>query len=102
MQARLSTAAMELPGHQGTLLLPADQNGEWLSMVRFRTAAQLSAWMRSSSGITPIDRSPRPRRDVLDRVGGMLRPAVPVQVGAHGVESGANVGITCDAEQRGA
>jgi antibiotic biosynthesis monooxygenase (ABM) superfamily enzyme len=48
MQARLSAAAVELPGYEGTVLLPADQRGEWLSMVRFRTAFQLSEWMRSA------------------------------------------------------
>ena len=32
----------------------------------------------------------------------MLRPAVAVQVVAHGVESAADVGITGDAEQCGA
>ncbi len=48
MQARLSAAAVELPGYEGTILLPADERGEWLSMVRFRTAFQLSAWMRSA------------------------------------------------------
>ena len=48
MQMRLATAAVELPGYDGTVLLPADQHGEWLSMVRFRTAAQLSTWLRSA------------------------------------------------------
>ncbi|WP_137144277.1 antibiotic biosynthesis monooxygenase [Mycolicibacterium sp. CR10] len=48
MQVRLTTAALELPGYEGTILLPMDQHGEWLSMVRFRTAAHLSTWMRSA------------------------------------------------------
>ncbi len=41
-------AAVELPGHEGTVQLPADQNGEWMSMVRLRTGLQLSQWMRSA------------------------------------------------------
>ncbi len=48
MQTRLAEAALTLPGHEGTTLLPADEHGEWISMVRFRTAAQLSAWMSSA------------------------------------------------------
>jgi len=48
MQARLSSAAVGLPGYEGTVLLPADQHGEWSSMVRFRTGPQLSVWLRSA------------------------------------------------------
>lgn len=48
IQARLAKAAVELPGHEGTVQLPADQNGEWMSMVRLRTGLQLSQWMRSA------------------------------------------------------
>lgn len=47
MQARLSAAAVTLPGHEGTTLLPADEHGGWISMVRYRTGQQLSAWMHS-------------------------------------------------------
>lgn len=47
MQARLSAAAVRLAGHEGTALLPADAPGEWISVVRYRTGPQLSAWMRS-------------------------------------------------------
>lgn len=48
MQTRLTTAAVELPGYEGTILLPGDRDGEWSSMVRFRTAAQLSTWLQSA------------------------------------------------------
>ncbi|PRC45462.1 antibiotic biosynthesis monooxygenase [Mycobacterium sp. ITM-2017-0098] len=48
MQVRLSTAACEFPGYEGTVLIPADRDGEWLSIVRFRTGPHLSNWMRSA------------------------------------------------------
>lgn len=48
MQVRLSTAAAAFPGYEGTVLMPADRDGEWLSIVRFRTGPQLSGWMRSA------------------------------------------------------
>ena len=48
MEVRLALAAAELPGYEGTVLLPPDRQGEWISMVRFRTGAQLSEWMRST------------------------------------------------------
>ncbi|MGB3353918.1 MAG: antibiotic biosynthesis monooxygenase [Mycobacterium sp.] len=48
MEVRLALAAADLPGYEGTVLLPPDRQGEWISMVRFRTGAQLSEWMRST------------------------------------------------------
>ncbi|WP_255604943.1 antibiotic biosynthesis monooxygenase [Mycolicibacterium xanthum] len=48
MQVQLATAAANLPGYLGTALVPADRNGEWMSIVRFRTGAQLTEWMRSA------------------------------------------------------
>lgn len=48
MQVRLSTAAAVFPGYEGTVLMPADRDGEWLSIVRFRTGPHLSDWMRSA------------------------------------------------------
>lgn len=47
MQVQLATVAAGLPGYEGTTLLPPDGDGEWSSIVRFRTGQQLSAWMRS-------------------------------------------------------
>lgn len=47
MQVQLATAAAGLPGYDGTTLLPTHGDGEWSSIVRFRTGQQLSAWMRS-------------------------------------------------------
>ncbi len=46
-QARLAGAAAAQSGYQGTVLLPADRDGEWTSMVRFRTGAQLAHWLGS-------------------------------------------------------
>lgn len=46
-QMRLCAAAATQPGYQGTVLLPADRDGEWTSMVRFRTGAQLAHWIGS-------------------------------------------------------
>jgi antibiotic biosynthesis monooxygenase (ABM) superfamily enzyme len=48
MQVRLSAAAVTSPGYEGTVLIPADQQGEWLSIVRFRTGPHLSQWLRSA------------------------------------------------------
>ncbi len=48
MEVRLALAAADLPGYEGTVLLPPDRQGEWISMVRFRTGPQLSEWMRST------------------------------------------------------
>ena len=47
VQARLVAVSSRFPGYEGTVLLPADSGGEWLSVLRFRTAAQLSAWLES-------------------------------------------------------
>ncbi|MDG4663283.1 antibiotic biosynthesis monooxygenase [Mycobacterium sp. 236(2023)] len=49
MQTRLAAAAVALPGHEGTTLLPADERGQWTSMVRYRTGHQLAAWMDSDA-----------------------------------------------------
>ncbi|MBJ8348933.1 antibiotic biosynthesis monooxygenase [Antrihabitans sp. YC2-6] len=35
------------PGYEGTIVFPAHGNGEWLSVLRFRTAQQLRAWLQS-------------------------------------------------------
>lgn len=73
MQVRLSTAASTFPGYEGTVLIPADRDGEWLSIVRFRTGPHLSNWMRSAERTAALSgcaqrsartsrRSPTPRR----------------------------------------
>ncbi|TRW77275.1 antibiotic biosynthesis monooxygenase [Mycolicibacterium sp. 018/SC-01/001] len=49
MQIRLARAACGLPGYEGTTVLPADRNGEWMSIVRFRTGGQLAAWLSSAA-----------------------------------------------------
>ncbi|MGB2921920.1 MAG: antibiotic biosynthesis monooxygenase [Mycobacterium sp.] len=47
MEVRLAVAAADFPGYEGTVLLAPDRRGEWISMARFRTSAQLSEWMHS-------------------------------------------------------
>ncbi len=46
--SRRSGAAAGRPGHEGTVLLPPDRHGDWISLGRFRTSAQLSEWLRSA------------------------------------------------------
>jgi len=46
-QALLATLAATFPGNAGTIVFPAEPDGEWMSVVRFRQAHQLTAWMRS-------------------------------------------------------
>lgn len=47
IQDRLARASSKFPGYEGTVLLPPDEGTEWLSMLRFRTADQLSTWLQS-------------------------------------------------------
>ena len=47
IQDRLARASSKFPGYEGTVLLPPDGGDEWLSMLRFRTPEQLTAWLRS-------------------------------------------------------
>ena len=47
VQDRLARASSRFPGYEGTVLLPPDGGDEWLSMLRFRTPEQLTAWLRS-------------------------------------------------------
>ena len=90
------------PGRRGSVADQCDRRGRGGRGIRRRRWRCSRRSNGCSSGTSPTDGSPRPRRDVLDRVGGVFRTAVAVQFGAHGVESGADVGITCDAEERGA
>lgn len=46
-QVELTSVSSTFPGYDGTVVLPADMAGEWVSMLRFRTAEQLSSWMAS-------------------------------------------------------
>ncbi|KMO69709.1 antibiotic biosynthesis monooxygenase [Mycolicibacterium chubuense] len=62
-QVRLSTVAATQPGYQGTVLLPADRDGEWTSMVRFRTGAQLAQWIGSDERGAAL----APLRETLSR-----------------------------------
>jgi uncharacterized protein len=53
-QGRLNAASARLPGFEGSALLPPSNGGEWLSVVRFRTAEQLSSWLRSPERIAAL------------------------------------------------
>jgi antibiotic biosynthesis monooxygenase (ABM) superfamily enzyme len=46
-EAEIASKAATFPGAEGTLLFPADASGQWMSVLRFRTAHQLMAWLRS-------------------------------------------------------
>jgi len=60
-QSDLTTVSSGFPGYEGTALFPADSSGQWMSVLRFRTAGQLTAWIRS-----------RERLDALPRLRGEL------------------------------
>lgn len=47
VQDRLAAASSTFAGYQGTVLFPPDTGDEWMSILRFRTADQLAAWLRS-------------------------------------------------------
>ncbi|MGK2880371.1 MAG: antibiotic biosynthesis monooxygenase [Mycobacterium sp.] len=46
-QVELTAVSSLFPGYDGTALLAAGVGGDWVSILRFRTAQQLSAWMAS-------------------------------------------------------
>lgn len=46
-QRDLAQITATFPGYEGTALFPADRSGQWMSVLRFRTAGQLAAWIRS-------------------------------------------------------
>ena len=46
-QSDLTTVSSGFPGYEGTALFPADSSGQWMSVLRFRTAGQLTGWIRS-------------------------------------------------------
>ncbi|MET0704952.1 MAG: antibiotic biosynthesis monooxygenase [Mycobacterium sp.] len=47
-QAELIDASGDFPGYEGTALFPPGAGEQWLSVVRFRTPAQLSGWLYSA------------------------------------------------------
>ncbi|MEH3139236.1 MAG: antibiotic biosynthesis monooxygenase [Mycobacterium kyogaense] len=55
-QARLSSAAAALPGYLGTVLVAGERDGEWTSVVRFRTGTQLAQWLASAERGAALDR----------------------------------------------
>jgi antibiotic biosynthesis monooxygenase (ABM) superfamily enzyme len=46
-QAHIAANAASFPGAEGTVLFPPDASGQWMSVLRFRAAHQLMAWLRS-------------------------------------------------------
>ena len=44
---KLTMAASQFPGYEGTAIFRPGALGKWNSMIRFRTEPQLSAWLRS-------------------------------------------------------
>lgn len=56
-QTDLTSSAAAFPGYEGTALFPADSTGQWLSLLRFRTAQHLAGWIQSQE-----------RREVLPRL----------------------------------
>ncbi len=44
---RLTTAASQFAGYEGTSVFPPGALGKWMSLIRFRTEPQLSAWLQS-------------------------------------------------------
>ncbi|OBA82916.1 hypothetical protein A9W99_10095 [Mycobacterium sp. 1164966.3] len=60
-QSDLTNVSSGFPGYQGTALFPADSSGQWMSVLRFRTAGQLTGWIGS-----------RERREALPRLRGEL------------------------------
>lgn len=46
-QRDLTLVSSTFPGYEGTALFPADASGQWMTVLRFRSAGQLGGWMRS-------------------------------------------------------
>jgi antibiotic biosynthesis monooxygenase (ABM) superfamily enzyme len=44
---RLTMAASQFSGYEGTAVFPPGALGKWMSLIRFRTEPQLSAWLQS-------------------------------------------------------
>jgi antibiotic biosynthesis monooxygenase (ABM) superfamily enzyme len=60
-QGNLTSSSSVFPGYEGTALFPADSSGQWMSVLRFRTAQQLNGWIGSQE-----------RREALPRLRGEL------------------------------
>jgi antibiotic biosynthesis monooxygenase (ABM) superfamily enzyme len=48
-QLRLAAASSKHPGYEGNVVFPADRSGQTVTVVRFRTGAQLVNWLRSTA-----------------------------------------------------
>ncbi|QLL05084.1 antibiotic biosynthesis monooxygenase [Mycobacterium vicinigordonae] len=62
-QRNLTLASTTFPGYEGTALFPPDRDGQWMSVLRFRTAGQLGGWIRSQERQQALPRL----RDELSR-----------------------------------
>ncbi|WAC94148.1 antibiotic biosynthesis monooxygenase [Mycobacterium sp. Aquia_213] len=61
-QSELTRSIVAFPGYEGTAVFPADSSGQqWMSVLRFRRADELTNWMRS-----------RERQEALPRLRGGL------------------------------
>ncbi|QUR67531.1 antibiotic biosynthesis monooxygenase [Mycobacterium spongiae] len=69
----LKLATSAFLGYQGTAIFPADSSGQWMTVIRFRTAGQLTAWVQS-----PERRDALPQlRDKLTRDFAELSSSAP-------------------------
>jgi hypothetical protein len=46
-QGVLAETTAAFPGNEGTVVFPPETDGEWMSVIRFRTGHQLAAWLNS-------------------------------------------------------
>lgn len=60
-QRDLTLTSSAFTGYEGTAVFPADSDGQWMSVLRFRAPGQLAAWMRSQE-----------RQEALPRLRGEL------------------------------
>lgn len=51
-QGDLTLTSSAFTGYEGTAVFPAESDGQWMSVLRFRAPAQLAAWMRSQANFS--------------------------------------------------
>lgn len=71
-QSDLTLICSAFPGYQGTALFPADPSGQWMSLLRFRTAGHLAGWIRSAERRQAL---PRLRDELTDDFAELPRSA---------------------------
>ena len=89
---RLTAAASQFSGYEGTAVFPPGAPGKWVSLVRFRTEPQLSAWLRSPQRNEALP----PVRSSLTRDFSVLARDHPVRY--HGAERGREDGDDAELE----